>query len=500
MQDKILKLIEITNPRTVSRIIKNDSDLKTWVDSNSAPGNNFSKKIYDSLYPNNDVCKLGNFKKFKSLTEGYSFCNRANKCQCAKEKVSQSVSNTKQEFSKKKKNEIQYKREITNLSKYGVTNAGQSKYAKEQHQKYYATIPKKNKLASNKTLLSHSYNKLINKLKLLDISMLTEENQYKGVSNQIYYDFKCNKCDYLFSTYIDNGHTPECKVCYPAIPAYVSNAELEVKKYVESLIPELIVVSSNKTIISPYELDIVIPDLKLAIEYCGLYWHSSAQGKNINYHYDKMIKTNNQGYRLITIFEDEWINKKEIVKSRLQNILKKSKRTYARKLEIKEISGNLARAFLNKTHIQGYSSSSINVALYNNNEIVAIMTFGKPRYNSNYDVELIRYSSKGTVVGGASKLLSYYVKKYNPKNIISYCDMRWGTGDMYEAIGMTKIKQSRQGYSYTDFKSRSHRSNFTKNKLLKNKNTIGDSEEELANSIGWYKIGDCGNSVYVLEL
>ena len=63
------------------------------------------------------------------------------------------------------------------------------------------------------------------------------------------------------------------------------------------------------------------------------------------------------------------------------------------------------------------------------------MTFGKPRYNKNYEYELIRYCSSKKVVGGAEKLFNYFIKTYNPKSIISYCDWSKFNGNVYSKLG-----------------------------------------------------------------
>lgn len=495
MKEQILEIINTVNSRRVSQTIAKDCKLYKWVIQNSQESTNFSQRIYDALYNENIVCKHGNSKKFKSITEGYSFCGRSNQCMCAQESVSKSVSKSKAKFSESKKQQINAKRVSTNLRKYGVINVGQTETAKTKHKQHYL----KNKKHTQKptlTLLEHSYNKLAHKLDQFGIDLLTPVTEYSGVSNQRYYDFACQNCGLEFQTYLDNGHIPVCKACNPTVPSYSSKAEQEVADFIKSISLSTHIIQNDKSIINPYELDIVLPELKIAVEYCGLYWHSSVQGKNIDYHYNKMKLANNKGYRLITIFEDEWIYKKDIVKSRLANILDKSTRYYARQLTIKQVATDVSRIFLESTHIQGYAGSSINFGLYNGDELLAIMTFGKSRYNKNYQYEIIRYSSKNTVVGGASKLFTHFIRTYEPESVISYCDMRWGTGAMYEKIGMTFIKQTAQGYSYTDFVKRYHRSTFTKSRLLKNTLASGETEQELAKSLGLYQIGDCGNSVY----
>lgn len=498
MREQILEIIRKTNPKTVSRVIKNNAELCEWVLNNSSENTNFSNRIYDSVNPNQTVCIHGYNKKFKSLVEGYGFCGKPKTCECAREQISQKVSDTKSKFSDEDREQINKKRASTNLKKYGVANAGQTEAAKASHAQFYIDYNQKNPKPPKRTLLEQSYDRIKNKLSNNhDIQLLTDVSRYIGVSSQVYYDFECMKCSHRFRSYLDNGHIPVCNVCNPQTPSYVSNAEIDLKNYIQSLIPNENIATSDKSIINPWELDIVIPSRRLAIEYCGLYWHSSVNGKSIDYHYRKMNLANTQGYRLITVFEDEWLLKRKIVESRLQNILGVSQKTYARKTQICQVSGSQARNFLENTHIQGHAASSINLALMYDNRIYALMTFGKSRYNKNYEYEIIRYSSVGTVVGGASRLFRHFLKMYQPHSVISYCDLRWGTGEMYEKIGMTHLKNTGPGYSYTDFVTRSHRSNFTKQRLMENVNARGDTEEELARSIKWYRIGDCGNSVYV---
>ena len=57
--------------------------------------------------------------------------------------------------------------------------------------------------------------------------------------------------------------------------------------------------------IYPQELDIVINEQKLAIEFNGSYWHD-VNHVFPDYHLNKVIKCNQLGYRLIHIWEDEW--------------------------------------------------------------------------------------------------------------------------------------------------------------------------------------------------
>ena len=63
--------------------------------------------------------------------------------------------------------------------------------------------------------------------------------------------------------------------------------------------------TNTRKIIKPLELDFYLPDLKLAIEFNGTYWHSKNAGKDKEYHLNKSILCREKGIRLIHIYEFE---------------------------------------------------------------------------------------------------------------------------------------------------------------------------------------------------
>jgi hypothetical protein len=206
---------------------------------------------------------------------------------------------------------------------------------------------------------------------------------------------------------------------------------------------------------------------------------------------------------LIHIFEDEWETKKEIVKSRLKNIFGLTEnRIYARKTEIKEISTNDARIFVNENHLQDFSNASIKLGLYYKDELVSVMCFNKPRLGvgNKYDgYELVRFCNKinTNVVGGANKLLSFFIKKYNPKQIISYADRRWSLGELYEKLDFEKVSLNKPNYWYVINGKRKHRFGFRKH-ILKREgfDTENKTEHEIMIERKIYRIYDCGTITY----
>jgi len=253
------------------------------------------------------------------------------------------------------------------------------------------------------------------------------------------------------------------------------------------------------------ELDILIPDLNLAIEFNGNYWHSDLY-KDKKYHLRKTNICKSQEIQLIHIFEDEWLYKKDIVISRLLNLLGVSKRIYARKCEVKEITDNSeVREFLISNHIQGFVGSKVKLGLYYNGELVSMMNFGNLRRNlghsgSEDSYELLRFcnSLDTTVVGGASRLFKHFTRNYDPKIIISYADRRWSQGNLYENLGFEFTHYSNPSYFYLNPKEliRLNRFNFRKDILVKGGYDNDLTEREIMSNRGYLRIYDCGDLVY----
>lgn len=171
-----------------------------------------------------------------------------------------------------------------------------------------------------------------------------------------------------------------------------SSQEIELGNFIDSL--NLNVIKNTQNIIQG-ELDFYFPDNNVAIEYNGCWLHSD-KFKTKDYHYNKWKQCKDKGIQLIFIWEDELLYKQDIVYSLIKSKLGiYDTRIYARKTTVKEVPYNIAREFINKNHLQGYSIDKIRLGLYYNDELVSIMTFGKSRFKSNNDdIEIIRFCNK----------------------------------------------------------------------------------------------------------
>lgn len=299
---------------------------------------------------------------------------------------------------------------------------------------------------------------------------------------------------------IPNGHLNGngCRFC----TNYVSKAEQEIADILKVHFPDL--EQSNKKVLEGRELDIYIPSKKVAIEYNGLYWHSELH-KDKNYHLDKLNSCKDKGIKLIQIFEDEWLNKKEIVLSRLFNILGITERIiYARKCEVRQVDSKTTTKFLDENHIQGKLGAKARLGLYYENELVSLMTFGELRKNLGLaskegSYELLRFCNKinTTVVGGASKLLKYFETVYLPNEIISYADLRWSDGNLYEKLNFKFVHQSEPNYFYTKGLERENRFKYRKSELVKQGFDENKTEREIMNELGFSRIYDTGTLKFI---
>ncbi len=266
------------------------------------------------------------------------------------------------------------------------------------------------------------------------------------------------------------------------------------------------IISNDKKILSPYELDMYMPELKLAIEYNGIYWHNEVN-KDDDYHLNKTELCEQQGIQLIHIYEDDWSYKQDIVKSMILNKLNKTpNKIFARKTIVKEIFDNkLVREFLDKNHIQGFVGSKIKLGLYLDNELVSLMTFGNRRVamgkkSTNEDeYELLRFCNKlnTNVVGGASKLFKYFIDHYKPNEITTYADRSFSQGKLYEALGFKSQGKTQPNYYYIIDGIRKHRFNFRKDVLVKQGYDINKTEHQIMIERKIFRIYDSGNFKFI---
>jgi hypothetical protein len=327
-------------------------------------------------------------------------------------------------------------------------------------------------------------------------------------ANKNILEFNCHTCNTNFNIlsyqfyYRVNNKISICTNCFP-ISENSSISQIELFNFIKENYNGNIL-QNNKNIINPYEIDIYLPDLKIGFEFNGVFWHSS-KFKDNSYHFKKYNTSIESGIKLYTIWEDDWNIKRDICKSFILNKLSMTKnRLFARRCEVKEVSYNISKDFLDENHLQGDCKSSKRIGLYYNNDLVSIMTFSKLRLpvggeNKKNVYELTRFCNKinYNIVGGASKLLNFFYNKYNPVEIQTYSDNLISNGDLYEKLGFTYIHTSKPGYWYNVDNIRSHRFNWRKQKLVSMGYDSNKSEEEIMLELGHFRIYNAGNKKWI---
>ena len=291
---------------------------------------------------------------------------------------------------------------------------------------------------------------------------------------------RCRNCNHTHARCIDSElHENMCPVCGRES---TSQFEREIADYVRT---ELGVACriSDKTVIPPLELDIVSPGHNLAIEANGLYWHSEAAGKSRFYHNYKTKMCNTAGYRLIHIFEDEWLERRDICKRYIRATLGLSGKTDIL-TKVDKVSYTIASEFLTDNHILGCGSvTDICYAAYNENDTIAVMTFRQ--HKSGFTLE--RYAAKDSAIEHCTVLFNEFVKHYSPTSIISYMDLRWETDELYNKLGFVHRGNTLPNYWYVKGTARIHR-----HKLRLVEEDSHNNEYELRKQQGYKRIWDCG--------
>lgn len=327
-----------------------------------------------------------------------------------------------------------------------------------------------------------------------------------NIQNNVLY-LKCNKCKCEFSrtrqvfqeSKIKEVVCPNCRLDnQPFLKR--SKQEKEIYDWIISLNQFQQVFYSNRTIIQPMELDIVIEDKKLAIEFCGSYWHSENMGgKDRMYHRLKFDLCKEKGYKLITVFDDEWKNNPELVKHKILSQLGLIKeKIYARKCILKELTNGEEKEFLNTNHIGGYTRSNIKLGLFYNNQLVYVMTFKKgniSRKSTDWEVQRMAGLYTHNVIGAASKLFKYFVNKYNPEKVISFADLRWSDGSANQNLGFTLEKHTEPNYWYLILGEYKRYYRFYLRKNSDDNPSLTEWENRQLQ--GYDRIWDCGHAKWV---
>ena len=504
------KWLSLNNPQLYS-LINNNSTRTDII---------FLEKIFLFLNNLNDVPRCpncNNYVKFNgTLKSGYNKCcsiSCLNKSKEHKEKIIR-----------------------TSLIKYNCQSPNQADVVKANKKnssilKYGVDSPMKTDEIKNKQINTLIINYGVNNpMKIKNVI----NKRKKDIENGIEFNIKrmLNRIDNKILEYIKHDYNGKvhllCKICNKnfEINSNLLTSRLannttictncnknksfsEIQKSVEKFLISINIKyeSKNRKILKGKEIDIYLPDSKLGIEIDGLFWHSN-KFKNKNYHLNKTELCEKQEIQLLHIFEDEWIDKQEIVKSIIKSKLNILENTiHGRKCIVKKVDNKLCSDFLNENHLQGNVGSSVKLGLFYNDELISLMVFGKKRLAMGNKVsiegeyEMLRFCNKMNykIHGGASKLLNYFIKTYNSNSILTFADRRFSNGNLYKNLGFNFIGDTKPNYFYFlpgEIKKH-YRFNFRKDVLVKEGYEKSKTESQIMSERGYLKIYDCGSLKFI---
>ena len=287
---------------------------------------------------------------------------------------------------------------------------------------------------------------------------------------------------------------------------YRSSFERGVIEYLESIGVESIE-NNNRRILGGREVDIWLPDHRVAIECHGVYWHHDGI-PHIDpvYHQRKFLDCEAQGIQLLSLFSDQWDHRRDVVQKMLKTKLGMGNNSVgARECEVREIPNRDLRPLLESNHIQGFAAARYAAGLFHQGQLVAGMSFAPPRLGIGKHRErdgvweLVRAVSGVRVAGGASRLLSHFVRTHQPRQVFSYSDNEWSTGNLYRQLGFELEREVAPGYWYVppDFGVRQHRFRFAKHRLVAEGYDSALTEREIMTQRGYLRVWDCGKRLWV---
>lgn len=542
MKDSIVKILSECSPKHRTRLIQKTQNLKDWFTSNypAVPLDIAVYSLLQSVSPYCGVCgkpvktrgkktcstqcrtqslagRLGEIteKRKRTNLDRYGSSSPSGSPEVAQrrldtmvEKYGAKVSPKTAAAARSRAPQLNQKGRKTLKERHGVCNPGQMP---DHREKCAATLVKNygvdnyyqsqefKTLASQRNLEKWSA-LLTSSIALIDIAdNIEKQSIFENPNKEI--KFKCTRCETAdiapsetVKWRLINTGTP-CRSCGGISSGSVKQQKLHdfINSLGVSTIPNYRL-SNNK------QIDIVCPEHHLGFEFDGLYWHNDLRLEK-TYHSDKTIAAAAHGIRLVHIFEDEWDYKRPIVESRVKHLLGiSSKSVFARKCEVKLVDKTTENQFMECNHIQGTARSAVSYGLYHNHELVSVMSFSKPsvakgQKNIPGHWELLRFCSvlNTTVVGGAGRLLSHFIKIHSPEQILSFADSRWSVGTLYQTLGFRECAHTALNYWYIKGDRRYHRYALRKN--------ASDNQEltEYQNRInqGYLRIWDCGSSKWV---
>ena len=411
-------------------------------------------------------------------------------------------------------NEIKEKIKKTNLKRYGFENVNQSPIIREKSKetnlkKYGTEYVSQSEIVKNKIKETN--------LKIYGVPYASQNEKVKmkiAKTNMERYGCSSSFGSPIFKEEIKKTCLSKYGVPYACMTEKCrranGNATSKINQNFSKKLRDNNIKNKLEKPINKYSYDIEILNKNILIELNPTYTHNTTYGSEFRghkkkplekeYHFNKTLNAINNGYRCIHIWD--WDNKDKII-----NLLKNKRKIYARNCSYRKISEEECRAFLEKNHLQGNCrGQKVMIGLFFDNKLVEVMTFGKPRYNKNYEWELLRLCSdfEYTIIGGASRLFKHFLIDYSPNSIISYCDNSKFDGNIYKSLGFIQDNYGKPSRHWYNQKTKQHiTDNLLRQRgydqLFKTNFGKGTSNENLMIESGFVEIYDCGQSTYIWQ-
>ena len=520
-KEKLTNILNQYGKKNYSHAVKKDPKLLKYLERKWGDYN-IPELVYLEIHNENPYCSKGNRKKFKNVIEGYrDFCGTSAKCPCRKTHQSYELKDTWKKRTKDEKDNLWNKYKATSIEKYGTSSPLKNENVREKirltnQERYGCSSPLASKNIQLKSQCSYkvkrtikitsgfinvSFEDLTNYTKISELEShiynllsftqgLEKEIAIKGKNAiAIEYNIPPSVIDNWEERHIALARKSSFLYYYQEIQAFLR--ENNIKFHLEK----------NHII--------VLLNYNLCLKLCDFSKEAESQlGNNARKHNSKILDDLEQkGYRLIILFEDEWANKKDIIKSTILHSIKQSnqKTIFARRCEVREISKASAKKFYDKNHILGGNGySNLSLGLFNEGKIVACMSFLKgariESISGDIQWNLTRFATdQCKVIGGASKLLKYFERTYEHDLIYTYADRRWTFGDLYFKLGFEHDHTSNpiSWYIGPDYRKRFHYTTGRLNRWKKKYDINRYTEKYIMTLEGYDKVWDCGKMRFV---
>lgn len=475
-------------------------ELTLFSKNNDLTEFSFKEKLY--MYFRKDhnkekMCVCGKKLKFQSIEKGFTkYCG----AKCANKNTVSLIKEIKEKrygdpnFNNKEKFKESIKKKILEDGESILEKRRKTKFIKYGDPNF--TNTEKIQRSKRNTIVKS----ISDKLYPFDIEILNIE---KNSSLKIFCK-KCSKESIVHNSTFNARLRKEIDPCPICInySSGKSSAEEEIVDFINTL--GFYCKRNDRSLLNGLEIDIYIESKNIGFEYNGLYWHSELNMEP-NYHINKQDLANSLGIKLINIWEDDWIDKKEIIKSKIRHLLGVSENiVFARKCNlVKDIDFIKVKEFLENNHIQGFCPYKNSIGLEYDGNLIALCTFGKRKISGSKYTELLRFTNKigYHIPGGFSKILKEYIRAEDPKELITFADRSWSPDNntVYEKNNFEYLYSTKPNYYYIINKKRVHRYSFRKDVLIKEGFDPKLTEREIMLDRGIYRIYDCGQYKFRLK-